>query len=438
MDKEIKAVILGAGKGTRMKSALPKVLHEIFGKTLIGWVIDAVSGLQYKTECIAIIGYKADLVKQYLNDKYEYVTTATQTEQLGTGHAVAQAIPLLKNYYGTVIILCGDTPLITTKTLDNLINYHEQNNCDLTVMTAEFENPTGYGRIIRNRSDEVINIVEERDATESIKAVKEVNTGVYCLNWAKMRKAFTELNNNNAQGEYYLTDIVEWARNSGYKTFGYKMSDNREMFGINSRKQLADASKIMNERCLDKLMESGVTIVDPNSTYISPDTKIGADTIIYPNTYIEGKNEIGSRCKIGPLAHLRGNCEVGDESKIGNFVELKNVQLAKNSNVCHLTYIGDAKVGSHVNIGAGTIFANYNSITKEKKMSEVADGASIGSNSVIVAPVNIGKDAMVGALSCITKDVESNALAMTRTPQKEYKDWVKNRKMCFENQKNEF
>ena len=429
MDKEIKAIILGAGKGTRMKSALPKVLHEIFGKTLIGWVVDAVSGLPYDTECTAVIGHKAELVEQYLNDNYKYVNTTIQKEQLGTGHAVAQTLPLLNNYRGTVIILCGDTPLITTKTLQNLITYHEDNDCDLTVMTAEFEDPTGYGRIVRSMATgEVIKIVEEKDASETIKEIKEVNTGVYCLSWAKMRKAFSDLRNNNAQGEYYLTDIVKWARDNSYKALGYKISDNREIFGINSRKQLATAAKIMNERYLDELMESGVTIVDPDNTYVSPDTKIGIDTTIYPNTYIEGKNIIGSRCKIGPLARIRGNCEVGDESKIGNFVEIKNAKIAKNSNVCHLTYIGDAKIGSHVNIGAGTIFANYNSITKEKKMSNVADGASIGSNSVIVAPVNIGKDAMIGALSCITKNVEQDALAMTRTPQKEYKNWVKQKK----------
>ena len=434
MDKEIKAIILGAGKGTRMKSALPKVLHQIFGKSLIGWVIDAVSALPFDTECIAVIGHKAEMVEQYLNDNYKYVNTTIQKEQLGTGHAVAQALPMLNNYRGDVIILCGDTPLITTKTLNALISYHDDNNCDLTVLTAEFENPEGYGRIIRNYSGEVIKIIEEKDAPQHIKEIKEVNTGIYCLNWAKMRKAFSDLKNNNAQGEYYLTDIVKWARDNSFKTLGCKISDNREIFGINSRKQLAIATKIMNEKYIDELMEEGVTVVDPNSTYISPDTKIGIDTTIFPNTYIEGKNKIGARCKIGPLAHIRGDCEVGDESKIGNFVEIKNAKIAKNSNVCHLTYIGDAKVGSHVNIGAGTIFANYNSITKEKKMSIVSDGASIGSNSVIVAPVNIGKDAFIAASSCITKDVESQSLAITRTAQREIKDWVKSQSVCNDNQ----
>ncbi len=428
MDKEIKAIILGAGKGTRMNSFKPKVLHEIFGKALIGWVVDSISNLPYDTECIAVIGHKAGEVEQYLNDNYKYVSTTVQKEQLGTGHAVAQTLPILNAYRGTAIIVCGDTPLLSTKTLQDLIEYHEENNADLTVMTAEFENPTGYGRIIRNHTGEIIKIVEEKDAPEHIKEIKEVNAGVYCLNWTKLRKAFSDLKNNNAQGEYYLTDIVRWTRDNSYKALGYKIKDNREIFGINSRQNLAQAAKMMNEKYIEELMENGVTIVDPQATYISPDTKIGIDSVIYPNTYIEGKNKIAARCHIGPLAHIRGNCEVAEGCKIGNFVELKNAKIAKNSKVCHLTYIGDAKIGSHVNIGAGTIFANYNSITKEKKTSTVADGASIGSNSVIVAPVNIGKDAFVGALSCITKDVESSALAVTRSPQKEIKDWVKDKK----------
>lgn len=428
MDKEIKAIILAAGKGTRMKSRLPKVLHEIFKKPLLGWVIDSINKLPYETEIISVIGHGASEVEDYLNKNYKYVRTTIQEKQLGTGHAVATALPLLNDFRGSVIITCGDTPLLTTATIQRLISTHEEGNSDLTVMTAEFPNPTGYGRIVRSYNGDVIKIVEEKDASDSIKEIKEVNAGVYCLNWSKLRNAFMELKNNNAQGEYYLTDIVKWARDNSLKVSGYKIKDNREIFGINSRRNLAVATRFMNERYLNYLMDEGITIVDPNSTYITPDTTIGVDTIIYPNTYIEGKNSIGSCCQIGPMAHLRGDCEVGDNCKIGNFVELKNAKVAKNSNVCHLTYVGDAKIGEHVNIGAGTIFANYNSITKEKKVSNVANGASIGSNSVIVAPVNIGNNAMIGALSCITKDVDDQSLAMTRTPQKEVKDWVKKQK----------
>ena len=428
MENEIRTVILGAGKGTRMKSNLPKVLHEIFSKPLLGWVLDSVNRLPYKNESIVIIGHGAHDVEDYLNHNYKYVKTTLQKEQLGTGHAVAQVVPLLNNFRGKVIITCGDTPLITTKTLLELLRYHEQNGSDLTVMTTIFENPTGYGRIIRSQKDEILKIVEEKDATSSQKEIQEVNTGVYCLDWSKIRKAFAELNNNNAQGEYYLTDIVKWARDNQYKVMGYVAKNNKEIYGINSRQDLAVATNIMKNRYLNELMTKGVTIVDPNATYISPETEIGEDTIIYPNTYIEGKNKIAKNCKIGPMARLRGGCEVGSGCKIGNFVELKNAQIAKNTNVCHLSYIGDAQIGSCVNIGAGTIFANYNSITKEKKRSVLADGVSVGSNSVIVAPVEIGEDAMIAASSCITKDVEAHALAMTRGHQKEIKNWVKQNK----------
>lgn len=428
MEKEIRAIVLGAGKGTRMKSNLPKVLHEIFAKPLLGWVLDSINKLPYENESIVIIGHGAHDVEEYLNKNYKYARTALQKEQLGTGHAVAQAVPLLHNYRGDVIILCGDTPLITSETLQKLIKYHEKHNSDLTVMTTMFDNPFGYGRIIRNTKNEVIKIVEEKDASETIKEIKEVNTGVYCLNWAKIRKAFNELKNNNAQGEYYLTDIIKWARDNSYKVLGYVCEDSDEIYGINSRQNLATAFSIMKSKYLDKLMTKGVTIVDANSTYISPDTEIEEDTIIYPNTYIEGKNKIAKNCKIGPMTHLRGGCEVGEGSKIGNFVELKNAKIAKKTNVCHLSYIGDAEIGNHVNIGAGTIFANYNSITKEKKRSVLEDKVSIGSNSVIVAPVHIGEEAFIAASSCITKDVESGALAMARGHQKEVKNWVKNKK----------
>lgn len=428
MEKEIRAIVLGAGKGTRMKSNLPKVLHQIFAKPLLGWVLDSINKLPYENESIVVIGHGAHDVEDYLNTNYKYVKTTLQKEQLGTGHAVAQAIPMLHGYRGTLIITCGDTPLLTTKTLHNLIRYHEENDSDLTVMTTMFDDPTGYGRIIRSTKDEVMRIVEQKDATDEQKEIKEVNTGVYCLNWAKIRKAFSELKNNNAQGEYYLTDIVKWARVNQYKVLGYVAKDSDEIYGINSRQDLATASNLMKKRYLNELMSNGVTIVDPESTYISPETTIGIDTIIYPNTYIEGKNKIAKNCKIGPMSHIRGGCEVGEGCKIGNFVELKNAQLAKKTNVCHLSYIGDAEIGNHVNVGAGTIFANYNSITKEKKRSIVKDNVSIGSNCVIVAPVNIEEEAFIAATSTITKDVEAQSLAMSRGHQKEIKNWVKNKK----------
>lgn len=425
MEKEVRAIVLGAGKGTRMKSKKPKVLHEIFAKPLLAWVLDAICGLSKDIESVVVIGHGAEDVEEYLNKNYKYVKTAFQKEQLGTGHAVATALPQFHGFRGDVIITCGDTPLITTKSLKNLVKYHNENYSDVTVMTTTFDNPYGYGRIVRNSKDEVLKIIEEKDATDAIKAIKEVNAGIYCLNWEKVKKAFTELQNNNAQGEYYLTDIVKWARINSLKVLGYKNKDNSEIYGINSRQNLAVATKMLNHRYLDTLMTEGVTIVDPDSTYISPETTIESDTIIYPNTYIEGKNKIGSDCKIGPFARLRGGCEVDDGCKIGNFVELKNAKIGSNTNACHLSYIGDAKIGQHVNIGAGTIFANYNSITKEKKTSILYDGVSVGSNSVIVAPVELKENSFVAASSCITKDAQANSLVMTRSPQKEIKNWVK-------------
>lgn len=428
MEKELRTIILAAGKGTRMKSEKPKVLHEIFSKPLIGWVLDTVESLPYKVKSTVVIGHGAHDVEEYLNKNYKYATTALQKEQLGTGHAVSQAVSNLHNYSGTVIITCGDTPLITKNSLLKLINCHQKNNADLTVMTAFFDNPFGYGRIIRNSNDEVIKIVEQKDATEEQKEIKEVNAGIYCLNWAKIKNAFFDLKNNNSQGEYYLTDIINWARKANLKVLGTSVNDYREIYGINSRKNLEEATRLMNEMYLDKLMDEGVTIVDTKSTFISPDTTIEPDTTIFPCCYIEGKNKIAKNCKIGPMTHIRGNCEISEGCKIGNFVELKNAKIAKKTNVCHLTYMGDAVVGNNVNIGAGTIFANYNSITKEKKISELKDGVSIGSNSVIVAPVKIGKDAFVAASSCITKDIEQNSLAISRSPQKEFKNWVTNKK----------
>lgn len=428
MEKETRAIILAAGKGTRMVSAKPKVLHEIFSKPLLGWVIEAIQRLSAETQCIVVIGHEAESVDEYLNNRYMYVRTTIQKEQLGTGHAAAQAVPLLSDFKGNVLITCGDTPLISTKTLRYFVKYHEENGSDLTVLTAEMKDPTGYGRIIRNLKDEVVKIVEEKDATRDQKEITEVNAGIYCLNWTKIKKAFNELKNNNAQGEYYLTDIIKWARLNSYKVLGYKTRNNDEIFGVNSRQNLAEAFELMNKTHLNAMMDSGVTIVDPKTTYISPETTVGIDTTIFPNTYIEGKNKIAKNCKIGPMARLRGGCEVEEGCKIGNFVELKNAKVAKNSNVCHLSYIGDAELGSDVNVGAGTIFANYDSISKKKRKSTVANGVSIGSNSVIVAPVEIKEDAYIGALTAVTKNVENSSLVVARNPQKEIKNWVKQKK----------
>ena len=420
---EIKAVILAAGKGTRMKSNTPKVLHKIFEKPLLGYVLDNVKNIV--NESFVIVGHHAEEVTKYVQKEYENAKTVLQTPQLGTGHAVSMVCLSLENFNGQVIILCGDTPLITEDTLKNFIDYHNSNNSDLTVMSTIFENPANYGRIIRENDNSLKCIVEEKDATPEQKAVKEVNAGIYCLNWNKIKQAFCQLTSNNAQGEYYLTDIIEWGKKNSLNVNAYIMENNEEIYGINSRSNLATATKLMNTRKLNKLMDNGVTIVDPDSTWISEDTEIGADTTIYPATYIEGKNKIGNNCKIGPCAHLRGDVEIADNCKIGNFVEVKKAKIDHNTNAGHLSYIGDCEIGSNVNIGAGTITANYNPITKVKSKTVLKNDVKIGSNTVLVAPVEVEEGTNVGAGSVITKNLPSWALAITRAPLRIIENWVR-------------
>lgn len=420
---DIKSVILAAGKGTRMKSETPKVLHEIFGKTLVGYVLDNVKNIT--SENFVIVGHHAEEVENFVKKNYTNAKTVLQTPQLGTGHAVSMVCPMLKDYKGLVLILCGDTPLITEETLKKFIEFHKSQNSDLTVMSTIFENPTNYGRIIRETDNTLKCIVEEKDATPEQKAVKEVNAGIYCIEWAKVQPAFSQLTSNNAQGEYYLTDIIEWGKKNNLNVNAYIMENNEEIFGINSRLHLAEATKIMQKRINEKHMINGVTIVDPSTTYISADTEIGQDTIIFPSTYIEGANKIGKNCKIGPCAHLRGGVEIADNVKIGNFVEVKKSKIASNTNAGHLSYIGDSEVGAHVNIGAGTITANYNPLTKEKSKTILQNNVKIGSNSVLVAPVTIEEGANVGALSVITKNIPQWSLALTRSPIRILSDWVK-------------
>lgn len=420
---DIKSVILAAGKGTRMKSNLPKVLHEILGKALVGYVLDSVKHIT--NENFVIVGHHAEEVEKYVISHYENAKTVLQSPQLGTGHAVSMICPMLENYSGQVLILCGDTPLITEDTLKKFVEYHKENKSDITVMSAIFENPTNYGRIIRDTDNSLKCIVEEKDATLEQKAIKEVNAGIYCINWAKVKSAFSQLTSNNAQGEYYLTDIIEWGKKNGLSVNAYIMENNIETFGINSRVQLAEALKLLQKRINEKHMINGVTIVDPETTYISADTEIGQDTIIYPSTYIEGENKIGLNCKIGPMAHLRGGVEIGDYCKIGNFVEVKKAKIASHTNAGHLSYIGDSEIGSYVNIGAGTITANYNPLTKVKSKTVLEDNVKIGSNTVLVAPVKVEEGANVGALSVITKNIPAWALALTRSPLRVLSDWVK-------------
>ena len=420
---DIKSVILAAGKGTRMKSDTPKVLHEIYGKTLLGYVLDSVKNMT--SENFVIVGHHAEEVENFVNENYDNSKTVLQTPQLGTGHAVSMVCPFLEDYDSQILILCGDTPLITENTLKNFVEYHNSKNSDLTVMSTLFDDPTNYGRIIREKDNTLKCIIEEKDATPEQKAVKEVNAGIYCLNWGKIKSAFSQLTSNNAQGEYYLTDIIEWGKKHNLNVNAYILENNKEIYGINSRINLAQATKYLTDRVLNNLMVNGVTIVDPDSTWISADTEIGKDTIIYPSTYIEGKNKIGSKCKIGPCAHLRGGVTVDDNVKIGNFVEVKKAHIKSNTNVGHLSYIGDSELGEYVNIGAGTITANYDPLSKTKSKTILKDNVKIGSNTVLVAPVAVEEGANVGAGSVITKNIPAWALAITRSPLKVLTNWVK-------------
>ena len=421
---EINAVILAAGKGTRMNSATtPKVLHKIMGKTLLGYVLDSVK--DFTKEEFVIVGHQAEKVEEFLDKNYTSAKAVLQTPQLGTGHAVSMVCPYLENFDGLVLILCGDTPLITRKSLEKFIEFHKKQNSDITVMSTMFENPTNYGRIVRDDDNSLKAIVEEKDATAQQKLIKEVNAGIYCLNWAKIKPVFSQLTSNNAQGEYYLTDIISWGKTQKMNVNAFVLENSDEIYGINSRQNLATATKIMNDRTLDNLMTQGVTIVDPSSTWISSDTEIGQDTIIYPSTYIEGKNNIGKNCQIGPCAHLRGDVEIADNIKIGNFVEVKKSKISSNTNVGHLSYIGDSTLGENVNIGAGTITANYNAIAKTKSETIIENNVKIGSNTVLVAPVKVEEGANTGAGSVITKNVSAWALALTRSPMRIIENWVK-------------
>lgn len=421
---DIKAVILAAGKGTRMKSeTTPKVLHQIMGKTLLGYVLDNVKN--FVSEEYVIVGHHAQEVENFVKSNYENAKTVLQSPQLGTGHAVSMVCPDLQNYDGLVLILCGDTPLVQEETLKKFVEYHKSQNSDITVMSTLFDNPTGYGRIIREQDNSLQCIVEEKDANPEQKAVKEVNAGIYCLNWGKIKDAFGQLKSNNAQGEYYLTDIISWGKTKALKVNAYILENSDEIYGINSRLNLAQAAKMMNHRNLERYMINGVTIVDPDSTWISEDTEIGQDTIIYPFTYIEGKNTIGKSCKIGPCAHFRGNVEVCDNVKVGNFVEVKKAKISSNTNVGHLSYIGDSELGEYVNIGAGTITANYNPLTKAKTKTILKDNVKIGSNTVLVAPITVEEGANIGAGTVVTKDIPAWALGITRSPLKILENWVK-------------
>ncbi|MGI6703933.1 MAG: bifunctional UDP-N-acetylglucosamine diphosphorylase/glucosamine-1-phosphate N-acetyltransferase GlmU [Clostridia bacterium] len=450
--KELSVIILAAGKGVRMKSNLPKVLHRVCGKEMINHVVDNVKGLS-ASQIIVVTGYKQDAVKAVLDEKVE---TVWQEKQLGTGHAVMQAMPLVSKDAKYVLVLYGDTPLVSTETLKGLIDYHRGSSCGMTVLTVEMDNPEGYGRVLRDSAGKITAIVEHKDAGPDQRRIREINSGIYCFDRELLLEGIGSLKNDNAQGEYYLTDIVEFLRDKGIIIGGYRTDDAREVMGVNTKYQLSVVQKIMNRSNLIRLMEDGVIIDDPDSTYIESSVVIGADTRILPGTHIEGStrigpdnvigpgvriqnctlgsgneiefsvlrdSDIGSGCRIGPYAHIRPGCSIEGGNRIGNFVEVKNSRLEEHSKVSHLSYVGDGDVGRGVNIGCGVVFVNYDG--RQKHRTIVEDGAFVGCNVNLVAPVRVKKDAYIAAGSTITRDVEEYSLAIERGQQVEKKDWVK-------------
>ena len=448
---ELVAVILAAGKGTRMKSKLPKVLHKIGGKPMLQHVLDAADAAGAARKGV-VVGHEAELVEAMVGEQAQM---ALQAEQLGTGHAVMQTEAVLKDFCGTVMIICGDTPLLEAAELKKFYEGHVASQAAATVLTAFMDDPAGYGRIIRDADGNVLGIVEEKDAVLEQKAIKEINTGIYCVEAPLLFEVLAILTCDNAQGEYYLTDVLAKLNAMGKKVGGVATADSDMIMGINSRRQLAEAENIMRQRILNKLMDDGVTIMDPASTFIEKGVEIGQDTVIYPYTWLEGTTKIGEDCQIGPnvrltnvrigntaelqfvyghdcevqdnvvigpYVHLRPYTVIGDNVKIGNFVEVKNSHVGTGSKLPHLSYIGDSDIGSSVNIGCGCITVNYDG--KKKHRTIIEDNAFVGCNSNMVAPVTIGAGAYIGAGSTITKDVPGDDLGIARAKQKNIEGWA--------------
>ena len=453
--ESIATIILAAGKGTRMKSELVKVLHPILGLPMLSYPIElSLKGIKAE-KTIVVVGHQADRIQgMFKNFK---IDIALQEKQLGTGHAVLQAIPFLQSFSGTVLILCGDVPLVELETLRSFIDTYKENGSTLSVLTAVVEEPFGYGRILRNSEGWLEKIVEEKDASEKERMIREINTGIFCVKAPFLMEGLREIGKENAQGEYYLTDMVEVAKKRGLRCSAHIVADPVEVMGINTRVDLAMANEVLRQKKLKDLMLSGVTVVDPKTTYVDRTVEVGKDSILYPNCHLQGKTKIGERCiiepnskisdsligndvtiransviteskieegaSIGPFAHLRPLSEVKTKAKIGNFVEVKKSVIGKGSKANHLSYIGDSLLGEDVNIGAGTITCNYDGF--EKHQTIIGNRVFVGSNVELVAPVKVGNDSSIGAGTTVTKDVPEGALAISRVKQKNIKRWNK-------------
>lgn len=453
----ILGIVLAAGQGKRMKSKLYKVLHPVCGKPMVGHVLDVLESVQADRK-VVVVGHGAEAVKAYVGNRAEF---ALQAEQLGTGHAVMMAGPMLKEEEGTAVILYGDTPLIQASTLQAMIRLHQEQGASATLLSAIMEKPQGYGRIIRDEQGHVAAIVEQKDCTPEQDAVKEINAGMYIFDNRKLFEALAEVTNDNAQNEYYFTDVIDILRAKGEKILGYCTEDVAESMGVNDKVALSEAESCMRDRINRSHMAGGVTLINPSHTYIEKDVVIGADTVIYPGTSLKGKTIIGGDCEIGPnceltdttvgdgvhikqsvlleasvgdgstvgpFAYLRPGAKLSSNVKIGDFVEIKNAVLDEGVKVSHLSYIGDAEVGKNVNFGCGSITVNYDGFNKHKTI--IGDDAFIGSNVNLIAPVTVGKGAFLVAGSTITKNVADNEMAVARerqTNKPEYADKLRSR-----------
>lgn len=433
------AVVLAAGKGTRMKSSLNKVMHHVVDKPMIGHIISKLEALSID-DIEVVVGYQKEQIQEYLGERVSY---AYQEELLGTGHAVMQ-VDSLKDKKGKTILLYGDVPLIQKETIEMM--FHEVQDADMVVLSAQLPDPGTYGRIIRDNQGKIKKIVEYRDASEKEKRVKEINTGIYCFDNELLYKHLKDINNDNDQKEYYITDLVEIFVNNGLRVKTVRVKDIEEFMGINDRIQLADASKWLRHRINCQWMDQGVTFVDPENSYVSSEATIGEDTIIYPNVLIKGKSVIGkhttiypgslidnstigdystiesskildstieNHVKVGPNAHIRNQSLIHDKVRIGNYVEIKNSTIGEDARCAHLTYIGDSDVGAKVNFGCGVVTVNYDGVNKHR--TTIEEGAFIGSNVSLIAPIKIGKNAVVAAGSTVTQDVNEGDMVIERS-----------------------
>jgi bifunctional UDP-N-acetylglucosamine pyrophosphorylase/glucosamine-1-phosphate N-acetyltransferase len=445
----VAVAVLAAGKGTRMKSTLPKVLHQLGGRSLVERVLDSCQGLAPERKLV-IIGYQGEAVKAQFQSQPD-VEFVEQREQLGTGHAIQQLLPYLKDFTGDLLVLNGDAPLLRAETLEKLLATHQANDSMATLLTANLPNPKGYGRVFCDGHNLVTQIVEDRDCNDAQRQNHRINGGIYCFNWPKLAEILPQLTPNNDQQEYYLTDVVHFLA----PVLAVDVEDYLEITGINDRKQLAAANEVLQERIKDDWMAAGVTLINPDTITIDDTVTLEPDVIIEPHSHLRGTTKVGkgsrigpgsliensslgedvtvlysvitdsqvsSGCRIGPYSHLRGEVEVGANCRIGNFVEIKKTSLGTKTNVAHLTYLGDARLGDRVNVGAGTITANYDGVNKHQTI--IGNGTKTGANSVFVAPVSLGESVVVAAGSVVTNNVPDHALVIARQRQRTIENWT--------------